>query len=166
MDRLFAPWRSSYIGKKDKQSACPFCVAVEAADKAANFVLESRDGVVTLLNKYPYNSGHLLIVPALHVASLAQCSDEVLAGMMKAVCRWQHILQSALSCHGFNIGLNLGTASGGSIPEHLHMHIVPRWQGDTNFLATIGETKLISMGLEEVYTRLRESQLKERCREG
>ncbi len=155
MDRLYAPWRSSYI-KKDKNSddQCPFCVAAASDKDALHHVLERDGGLVVMLNRFPYNSGHLLIVPRAHVSDLELVAPMVRASMMEATAKWCAIVKKAFKCHGFNIGFNVGEVSGGSIPGHLHLHIVPRWQGDTNFLVTIGETKLISSDLNEIYRQL------------
>lgn len=155
MDRLYAPWRSSYI-KKDKSSddQCPFCEAAASNDDAKHHVLERDGSLLVLLNRFPYNSGHLLIVPTAHVSDLELVARTVRAGMMEATAKWCAIVKKAFKCHGFNIGFNVGEVSGGSIPGHLHLHVVPRWQGDTNFLVTIGETKLISSDLNEIYQQL------------
>ncbi len=155
MDILYAPWRSLYV-KKDAtgDAACPFCVAAESADDQAHLVLDRGDGWLVLMNAFPYNSGHLLIIPAAHAADISTVGPQVRAAMMEASVTWTARLQAVLKCHGFNIGFNLGTVSGGSIPGHLHMHIVPRWQGDTNFLATIGQVKLISSDITQIYQAL------------
>ncbi|MDQ5890334.1 MAG: adenylyltransferase [Candidatus Dependentiae bacterium] len=154
MERLYAPWRSLYV-KKDKESdECPFCVAAASSDDAAHLVLSRAGGVLTMLNRFPYNTGHLLIIPPSHVADLEVIPSEVRAGMMEAAATWSTVLKKQFNCHGFNIGFNLGAVAGGSIPGHIHMHVVPRWQGDTNFLATIGETKLISSDLADIYKQL------------
>jgi len=117
-------------------------------------VLARNEHVLVLLNKYPYNTGHLLIIPLNHVAQLSDLSPEVRASIMEATAEWSQIVQRELNCQGFNIGLNIGKISGGSIPDHLHMHVLPRWQGDTNFLVTLAETKLISFSLSDLYHAL------------
>ncbi len=155
MDRLYAPWRSLYIKKnRDKSTECPFCVAVASSDDSAHFVLWRSPEVLVLMNLYPYNTGHLLVISAGHCGSLEGLTPLERAAMMEAVSVWTDVLRAEFGCQGFNIGLNLGVVSGGSIPDHLHMHIVPRWQGDTNFLVTVSDIKLISVELEAVYARL------------
>jgi ATP adenylyltransferase len=153
MNRLYAPWRSSYIVEK-KSSQCPFCVAAVSTDDKAQYVLWRDQDVLVLLNKYPYNAGHLLVIPTMHCGTLEGLTSVVRAALIEAATVWSGIVQRVLGCQGFNIGFNLGTISGGSIPEHIHLHVLPRWAGDTNFLATLGETKLISFNLDEVYQRL------------
>ena len=158
MNTLYAPWRSSYIkkekvGKKEKEE-CPFCVAALSTQDAAHFVLSRNADVLVLLNKYPYNAGHLLIIPLVHCATLEGLSPKVRASMMEAATLWSEILKKELVCQGLNIGINLGVVSRGSIPDHLHMHVLPRWQGDTNFLATLADVKLISADLQTMYYML------------
>jgi len=155
MDRLYAPWREAYVGKeKSGKGECPFCLAAASSDDASHHVLDRGGDFLVMLNRFPYNSGHLLIVPTDHIAELEAASSEVRAGMMEAVAKWSALIKRALGCHGFNIGFNIGEVSGGSIPGHLHMHVVPRWRGDTNFLTTIGQTKLISCSLDGIYRQL------------
>lgn len=154
MDRLFASGRAAYVGKKREGDACPFCIAAASVHDASVYIVERTPDILVLLNRYPYNAGHLLVVPVAHVADFASLTPLVRAAIMEAVVCWTSRVQLALGCHGFNIGCNVGVVSGGSIPDHVHMHIVPRWQGDTNFLVTIGETKLVSRGLDEVFEKL------------
>jgi len=154
MDRLFAPWRSSYINKEKQTEECPFCAAATNTEPTREHVLFADAHHVVLLNRYPYNSGHLLIVPREHAADLEQLSPVVRSALIEAASYWGTVLKKVFSCQGLNMGFNFGKVSGGSVPGHLHMHLVPRWTGDTNFLATVAETKLISMGLDEVYARL------------
>jgi ATP adenylyltransferase len=153
MNRLYAPWRSEYI-TEEKTTECPFCLAARSSDDQAHYVLSRNHAVVVLLNKYPYNAGHVLIVPVAHCATLEGLTSQVRGAIMEAATVWSGILQKALSCQGLNIGFNLGIVSGGSIPDHIHMHVLPRWAGDTNFLATLSDTKLISFNLQDVYRRL------------
>jgi len=155
MERLYAPWRSKYV-KKDKTNGepCPFCVGAASGDAAAHYVLSCENGVLVMLNRYPYNTGHLLIIPVDHVSDLAFIAPAVRARMMEGAVHWSAILKKLFNCQGFNIGFNVGEVAGGSIPDHLHMHVVPRWQGDTNFLATVGETKLISSDIADIYSQL------------
>jgi ATP adenylyltransferase len=159
MDKLYAPWRSAYIKKESNdQPSCPFCDAAVSSNDAAHFVLARYDGVLVMMNKFPYNTGHLLVIPAAHIADLGEATAVVRGQLMEAANDWIQILQKQLNCQGFNVGFNLGAVSGGSIPGHVHMHIVPRWQGDTNFLATIGNVKLISSDINEVYKKIIETR--------
>lgn len=155
MKRLYAPWRAAYVKKnKEHKPACPFCSASQQREDEANLVLFRNEHIIVMLNKYPYNTGHLLIIPHEHKAELAEVSCDVRAALIEAASEWTEILRAHLKCQGFNIGFNLGTVSGGSIPEHLHMHVLPRWQGDTNFLTTLAETKLVSFSPDDLYHAL------------
>lgn len=153
MKRLYAPWRSSYF--KSDDTGCPFCNAVTTNDDVGALVLARFDSVLVMLNRYPYNAGHLLVIPHAHEAGLSALSPAVRGEIMEATNRCIQVLTEKLECKGVNVGFNFGECSGGSIPDHLHMHILPRWQGDTNFLATIGQTKLVSFDLEEMYEKLK-----------
>lgn len=155
MKKLYAPWRSSYIKKGD--AGCPFCSAVTDPNDEASFVLYRGEQALVMLNRYPYNAGHILVIPHQHKGSLADIDAAVRAEIMELATITAELLKKTLACHGINMGFNFGSASGGSIPEHLHMHVLPRWHGDTNFLTTLGETKLISFDLHETYQRLREA---------
>lgn len=158
MDRLYAPWRSSYVKKEsDGAPSCPFCDAAASSDDAAHLVLARYNGALVMMNKFPYNTGHLLVIPSVHIADLSETTAAVRGQLMEAANDWIQILQKQFKCQGFNVGFNLGTVSGGSIPGHVHMHIVPRWQGDTNFLATIGNVKLVSSDINEVYRKIKDT---------
>lgn len=160
MDILYAPWREQYVtrSKKDKdcsEQACVFCdkIADSAPSKDA-FILKKTKHAFVILNLYPYNGGHLLIVPNDHVAHLEDLSSSVRAELIELVSSSITILKNVLQAQGINAGLNLGSASGAGIPEHLHFHVVPRWIGDTSFITTIGHTKNVSVDLVKIYDKL------------
>jgi ATP adenylyltransferase len=152
MEHLWAPWRGEYIeGKKD--SGCIFCAARDNGE--GGLVLRVTRLSVVMLNKYPYNSGHLLVSPARHAARLEDLSDEEGAEIFRLLRHSTAALTGAYSPAGFNVGMNLGEAAGAGIVGHLHMHVVPRWAGDVNFMQTLGETKVISEHLTKTSERLR-----------
>lgn len=163
MNSLYAPWRSNYTESveeaklKDTHSeVCIFCEHIKHPEHdAATFVLKRSKHACIMFNKYPYNAGHLLIVPNEHMGHLDHLSDETRTELMALANASTLILKKVAHAQGFNIGLNLGQVAGGSIPAHLHMHVLPRWIGDTNFLPTLGETKVISFDLVKMYADLK-----------
>jgi ATP adenylyltransferase len=161
MDILYAPWRNKYVTqiKKDNSSSeegCVFCKKFLIEDKDnQEFILKKTKHAFVILNLYPYNGGHLLIIPIQHVAFLEDLSKEVRSELMELMAASITILDDVLKTEGINAGLNLGRASGAGIPAHLHLHVVPRWFGDTSFITTIGHTKNISVDLEKIYNDLK-----------
>ncbi|HOW42720.1 MAG TPA: HIT domain-containing protein [Candidatus Omnitrophota bacterium] len=158
MDRLWAPWRVQYVqGKRAKK--CIFCAAAKAK-QIRNQVLFKTDHSIALLNIYPYNNGHLMVAPKRHVRVFSRLSDVELLDLMRCVETVKSLLERVLRPDGFNIGINLSEVAGAGIPGHLHIHIVPRWNGDTNFMPVLNGTKIISQSLEELYKRLRHAYAK------
>lgn len=159
---LWAPWRIGYIvGEKPKD--CVFCTKAKAkeSDDAKNLVLERGTHCFVLMNTYPYNPGHLLVVPYAHVAELSDLPKEARYEMMDLLTEWKDRLMSLVNAHGVNIGVNLGSYAGAGIAEHIHAHIVPRWIGDTNFMTTVSDTRVVSQSLEELYNTLINNTTKE-----
>jgi ATP adenylyltransferase len=161
MDQIFAPWRIEWVereGVKGESEGCVFCVLPgEDADRENQVVAES-DHAYVLLNNYPYNPGHAMVIPRGHTGDFGDLSDEEMLDHARLKARTFAAMETALDPDGFNAGLNLGgAAAGGSIDEHLHTHVVPRWQGDTNFMATVGDTSVIVEALEDTYDRLHEA---------
>ncbi len=160
MNLLYAPWRDCYTKKirtsqEDKGDVCIFCQHVEHPEKdEEHLVLGRYEHHYIVMNKYPYNAGHLLIIPYKHKSYLHELSLEVLAEQAQLVAYASKQLMLALKNEGFNIGMNMGKFSGAGIPEHLHAHIVPRWPGDTNFLLTVCDTKQISIDMLTLYKHL------------
>lgn len=152
---ITAPWRIGYIlGKKPR--GCVFCrIAKDPRRDAENFVLRRGSRTFTLLNLYPYNNGHLMVVPYKHTADLGRLDAETLSEMMRETVFWTAAMAKALRTDGFNIGMNLGRGAGAGIADHLHLHIVPRWIGDANFMPVLGDTKVLPVSLEETYRRLK-----------
>ncbi len=153
-DLLWAPWRMEYIVRSDRPSECVFCAAGSSESDVENHVLRRYETCFALLNRFPYNNGHILVAPYEHVAELDRLGDEQLLEIMKLLCECKKALSAAMSPDGFNVGLNQGSASGAGIEGHLHFHIVPRWQGDTNFMTVTGQTKVIPQSLDEAYEAL------------
>lgn len=162
MKNLYAPWRSDYTtstartkNENAPSDACVFCAHRDnPQDDEKNFVLKRYKHVLVMFNKYPYNAGHLLVVPFDHVGSLDLLSPEARIELMEITTLCTTILKKETGAEGFNIGLNLGKVAGAGIPAHLHMHVLPRFTGDTNFLPTLGETRVISFDLHAMYKHL------------
>jgi ATP adenylyltransferase len=151
MDKLWAPWRMKYIQGVHKETGCIFCTKPGEDDDRGNLLLKRGRKAYVLMNLYPYNNGHLIVVPYLHTCHMDELDTETVAEMWE-LCRLSiSILTDAFCAEGFNVGLNLGRVAGAGIDQHIHMHIVPRWNGDTNFMPVTGQTKVISQSLEEAY---------------
>jgi ATP adenylyltransferase len=151
---LFKPDRLQYVRKMIKPQGCVFCNAVAAGVGPESLVLHHDDQVMVVMNKFPYNSGHILVLPKRHVGDLLEIPVEELSAITAMVQKVVKILTEVYAPPGFNLGLNLGTSSGAGIPEHLHFHIVPRWAGDTNFFALVAGTKVVVETLEQTFERL------------
>jgi len=156
MDRLWAPWRMEFIRDGLKDGECFLCTAARSTDDAGRYVVRRGEHCFCLLNRYPYNNGHVLICPYRHVGELENLTRAELDELMRITIEAKRALDRACSPHGYNVGLNLGRVAGAGLEEHLHMHVVPRWSGDTSFLTTIGSTKMIPQALEEMWQILRE----------
>jgi ATP adenylyltransferase len=158
MERLWSPWRYEYIasGNDSKSSGCVLCsIQADPEHDEANFVLHRASRSFVVLNIYPYISGHLLIVPNQHVGDLDAAPKETTDELMDLTKRCQTALRAAYEPAGFNLGMNLGKSAGAGIVDHIHIHIMPRWIGDTNFMSTIGETRVIPEDLATTYKKLR-----------
>ena len=149
---LWAPWRTKYVQGLSRPGNCFICDYLKTPDEDKNnFVLWRTEKSVVVLNRFPYNNGHLLIAPIRHIPDIEKADDSELLEMMKLIRETQKALSIAIKPHGFNIGLNFGRCAGAGLPEHMHIHVVPRWEGDTNFMSVCSETKVISQSLEELY---------------
>lgn len=157
MDYLWTPWRYRYVSGAAHESACIFCQALALGDDARALILFRGRKNFLILNRFPYTSGHSMIVPFAHVPDLAGCDSETLAEMMELTRRTQVALGSLYRPQGYNIGMNLGRAAGAGVADHIHMHILPRWVGDTNFMTTLGETRLEPEELTVTYEKLRDA---------
>jgi ATP adenylyltransferase len=156
MERLWSPWRRAFVeGAADNSSnACFLCAAPAAHDDRAKHILTRAESVYALLNLYPYNSGHLMVAPYAHTGDLANLDPSVAGDLMRVTQRGVAALQRAYQPDGFNVGMNLGKAAGAGVPDHLHVHVVPRWNGDTNFMPVLAETKVLPETLDQTYERL------------
>ncbi|HEX8846293.1 MAG TPA: HIT domain-containing protein [Pyrinomonadaceae bacterium] len=158
MDRLWSPWRYDYIksGSGEESSRCVFCTMLEAeGEDESKFILTRATHNFVVLNIYPYISGHLMIVPYEHLSEIAFAPKETTDEMMDLTKRAQGLLREVYHPHGFNLGMNLGRAAGAGVADHFHMHIMPRWTGDTNFMTTVGETRVHPEDLAITYQKLR-----------
>jgi len=155
MDHLYTPWRWQYI-VNPKPSGCPFCAYLAQAPDhdAENFILLRAARTFAILNRFPYSNGHLLVMPAAHISDLTEIDPGVQAELMHLTSYCTGVLQQVYRPHGFNIGINLGQAAGAGMAAHLHIHIVPRWQGDANFMPVIGQTLTLPETLAQTYDRL------------
>lgn len=155
MKQIWAPWRMSYLrGERPKVDGCVFCQKVTQADNGEHILYRGRHCYV-MLNRYPYSNGHMMVVPYAHVSALTALGDAALLEMFQLVQHAQRILQEAQGPEGFNVGINEGSAAGAGIEEHLHVHVVPRWAGDANYMTVVGETRVIPQMLDETYAMLR-----------
>jgi ATP adenylyltransferase len=156
MERLWAPWRIEYI-QRAKESGCILCQKPGENDDQANFILYRGKNNFVILNAFPYNPGHLMIAPYRHTASLQDLTDSEAMEHFSLVKKSLALLKQVLKPDGFNIGLNTGKSAGAGIEEHLHTHIVPRWQGDTNFMPVLSNTRVVSEGVAATYKKLKAS---------
>jgi ATP adenylyltransferase len=158
MDRLWAPWRAQYIHESSKQpkqdEGCFLCRGLASTNDRENLLVWRGEHSAVFLNRYPYNNGHLLVVPLLHRGRLDELEGRELIEPVETVSRMIGLLDRFMKPQGYNVGLNLGKAAGAGVPGHLHWHIVPRWDGDANFMPVIGQTKVIIECLHEFYDRL------------
>jgi ATP adenylyltransferase len=158
MDKLWAPWRLAYIEAPKIEAggeSCFICRGLSEKNDRQNLIVLRSQHCVVLLNRYPYNNGHLLVAPGDHKAHPRELSDDELLQISKTVNRMVAVLDTILSPDGYNIGLNLGRAAGAGLPGHLHWHIVPRWNGDTNFMPVLSDTKVMPQSLESQYDLLK-----------
>jgi ATP adenylyltransferase len=154
---MWAPWRLAYVsGSEPPAEGCVFCAHAAATDDRADYVLHRGEHCFVVLNRFPYNTGHLMVVPYRHVDSLQSLQVEEANEMMALVRASQRVVMDGMAPHGFNVGVNEGSAAGAGIAAHLHMHLLPRWSGDTNFMPTLGGTRVIPQHLDETYDLLLE----------
>ncbi len=153
MKVLWAPWRMTYIAG-DREQGCLLCSKLKGRDDRGNLILCRSSHSFVILNRFPYTSGHLMVAPNRHVASLDELNEGEMVALMALLKQSIIILKRALKPDGFNVGMNIGSAAGAGIEDHIHFHIVPRWNGDTNFMPVLVETKVMPEYLEKTYDRL------------
>ena len=155
MERLWAPWRIGYILSDKKEDGCVFCNAINSKNDEERLILYRSKHAFIIMNLYPYNAGHIMIVPNRHLDSPLKLTEEEQSDMFKLVNMGIDVIQKVMNPDGFNLGMNLGRTAGAGIDDHIHIHIVPRWNGDTNFMSTTSDTKVISEALKETYSKLK-----------
>lgn len=155
MERIWAPWRIDYVLKNEREEGCIFCTKPASDRDEENLIVHRGQGAFTMMNKFPYNNGHLLIVPYSHVSDICSLSEQENSLLVREVCRAITVLKSAMKAEGFNVGLNLGEVAGAGIEEHVHYHVVPRWSGDTNVMPVLADIKVIPEHLLSTCERLR-----------
>ena len=155
MKRLWAPWRMEYI-LQSRETGCFLCDIIQGSEDDKNLVLRRGESCALLMNRYPYNNGHLMVVPYRHVDSLEAMNDTERSEMLSMASGACGALKQAIHPDGFNLGINLGTTAGAGLKDHIHLHIVPRWEGDTNFMAVMAEVKVIPQSLEALWRQLRD----------
>ena len=157
MDHLWAPWRLSYVAAPKEPSQpepCFICRGLAAEDDRTNLIVMRTPFSVVFLNRFPYNNGHLLISPRAHKARLDDLAPDEMVETMETLRRLLRVLDGLMHPDGYNVGINLGAAAGAGVPGHLHWHVVPRWNGDTNFMPVVGDTKVIVQSLDALYDLL------------
>ena len=152
---LWAPWRMEYVGDDGPKPACIFCELPHSSDLRSALVLSVEEDFVVMLNRFPYNNGHLMVAPRQHTADLTAISADSYQSLMSGLRRACDVVRAVLSPDGMNVGINLGAVAGAGIADHLHWHIVPRWNGDTNFMPVLGETRVMPQHLEASYDMFR-----------
>ena len=157
MDRLWSPWRMEYMDVVDKTDGCIFCNHLAEGDDVASHILHRGDNCFVILNAFPYNTGHLMVAPLRHAGELSDLSHKERHELFELTCRSVDVIKEAMKPEGFNTGMNLGAAGGAGVPGHLHMHVVPRWGGDTNFMSTVADTKVLPEMLADTAAKLRPS---------
>lgn len=161
MERLYSPWRSDYVTGNDEIKGCVFChISTHPQDDEKLGVLYRDDKCIVVMNKYPYSPGHFMVVPHIHIDNIESLDPEIWVHMSKKVQQGVALLKDTLNAAGVNLGMNLGKAGGAGIAEHVHYHLVPRWLGDTNFITSIGDTRVYSTDFERIYKKLLENSTK------
>jgi ATP adenylyltransferase len=153
VERLWAPWRLEYIAE-EKRPGCVFCNAAGEGDDAQSLILHRGASCFVILNRFPYNNGHLMVVPYTHERDLEALDESTLLELLTLARRAASIMGRLMRAEGFNLGLNVGRTAGAGIDEHLHLHVVPRWNGDTNYMPVLGDTKIIPQSLQACYELL------------
>jgi ATP adenylyltransferase len=155
VDYLWTPWRYQYVTKAELPSGCVFCAAAGGGDDRANLIVHRAGHNFIILNRYPYTNGHVMVVPFQHVSTLEDLAEETLLEMMRLARECEKHLRAIYRPDGLNIGMNLGRSAGAGIADHVHMHILPRWAGDTNFMTVTGETRVLPEDLPMTWEKLR-----------
>jgi ATP adenylyltransferase len=155
MKQLWSPWRMNYIMNHDKDEDCVFCQALKQEDNQENLVFFRGPESFLILNRYPYTSGHVMVVPYTHLAQLEDLPASTRAEMIELAAQAVQVLRALYTPDGFNLGINMGEAAGAGIASHIHLHVVPRWAGDTNFMSSLAQTRVLPENLSDSYRRIR-----------
>ena len=155
MERFWAPWRMRYIESGEMETGCFLCTARDTNDDVDSLILARNDSAFLIMNRYPYSNGHLMAVPNRHIGDFEELTVTEIAAVMSLVQRSIIVLKKAVAAQGFNIGVNIGREAGAGLVDHVHVHIVPRWGGDTNFMPVFGEVKVINEHLRDTFDRLK-----------
>jgi ATP adenylyltransferase len=155
-ERIWAPWRLEYVkdASKGSNGECIFCVEPEGDDEAS-LIVHRGERCFVILNKYPYTNGHLMVAPFEHVGTIQDLDGKTVSELMALAQRAMTVLQDEYDPHGYNVGFNQGRVAGAGVEDHIHMHVVPRWGGDTNFMSVIADTRVMAQTLEQTYAALR-----------
>ena len=163
MKLLWAPWRKAYIRpEKPQKKSCLFCRLLNEKKDTSNYILKRSSSSFSLLNLYPYNGGHVMVVPNRHVNSLSKLKNPEKLDLLHLVDEMIEALEKSFKPHGFNLGINMGRAAGAGVPKHIHIHIVPRWKGDNNFMSVTADTKVVSESLDSAYKAISKTLKKRR----
>jgi ATP adenylyltransferase len=154
MKVLWAPWRMGYILSNDKDNGCIFCPGKDRSKDEERLILHVGSRSMVMMNRYPYNNGHLLVAPVKHAGDLDQLNNKEALDLLLMVRKTVEILKVVMNPEGFNVGLNLGRVAGAGMEEHMHFHVVPRWTGDTNFMTILGDVRVIPEHIRETYRKL------------
>lgn len=154
VEKLWAPWRVEYI--RNPGTGCFFCQGLKMKDHKKALIVEKHDRAFSLLNRYPYNNGHLMVAPIRHIGNLELLDDEELLSVHNLLRRAMKSITMTMQPQGFNIGINQGRVAGAGVVDHIHIHLVPRWQGDTNFMPVLSDTKVVSESLLATYEKIRD----------
>jgi ATP adenylyltransferase len=156
MEQMWAPWRMEYIlSEVDNSSACIFCEFPKKNDDEKFFIVYRSEHSFVILNKFPYNNGHAMVVPYQHCSDITELDDDCMFDMQKTIRKTVRMMKNIIKPHGFNLGMNIGRVGGAGIDQHLHYHIVPRWNGDTNFMPVIANTKVVSESLRATWKKFK-----------
>jgi ATP adenylyltransferase len=156
MKRLWSPWRIKYIQREVKDDGCIFCNAQQQQDGVENLIVARGERTFVILNRYPYTSGHVMVVPFAHQPSFEDLDKDTRCELMEMITHATRMVRAVYKPEGFNVGANLGAVAGAGVSGHVHFHVVPRWGGDANFMSTIGEVRVLPEELDETYRRLKE----------
>ncbi len=157
MDRIFTPWRYAYVSQAEKVDGCVFCIAAKCEDDRKALIVHRAEHCFIIINAFPYTSGHVMVVPYAHLDTLGQLPSAAANEMMALTQRMEGVLRAVYKPEGVNVGMNIGKAAGAGVAGHIHMHVLPRWTADSNFMTTVGETRVLPEDLLVTYDRLKKA---------